>query len=154
MQSETLGTQSEMSTGEPSSSGVGQRRKRTVFRPIETPPLVETAQSSAIKSIADAAMQMMCRSDEFSAFTDHICAELRRLPNDAAQLLKLRLTRTMLDFLEERMVNLKAMNYRFKCIYNYFSIRFDWFRSCRRNLLLRHHRWLLLFNLWTNKAAH
>lgn len=98
-----------MSIGAPSSSGVGQRRKRKVFRPIETSASVDNSQSDTIKNIADAAMRMMSQTDEYSAFTDHICAELRRLPTAQAQTLKRRLTRTMLDFWEEQEVNQNEM---------------------------------------------
>lgn len=46
------------------------------------------------------ALSMLSQNDEFTAFGEFIAAELRRLSNVAAQQLKRKLNRTLLDFVE------------------------------------------------------
>lgn len=80
------------------SSTVGRRNPR---KRIVTP----TASSSNptptfVKDAAMHALSMLSQNDEFTAFGEFIAAELRRLSNVAAQQLKRKLNRTLLDFVE------------------------------------------------------
>lgn len=84
----------------PSIPAPGQKRPRSGSA-VSTPP----ADTTSAKQIAEQAIQLMTRSDEHSAFGDHIASELRRLPSEEAHRLKRRLTRTLLDFWDEQEVS-------------------------------------------------
>lgn len=101
----TPAMESEMSSEDARSSKLDQPRKRTEDRSIKTPSLVQST-NYGLDDIAHRAMQLMIRKDEHSAFVEHIGAELRSLPYDSAQLLKRRLTRSLLDFWEEIAVSI------------------------------------------------
>lgn len=64
-----------------------------MFSEVATVLSAQNSQSDAIKGIAEQAFQMMSRSDEHSAFGEHIAAELRSLPGNDSNTLKSRLAR-------------------------------------------------------------
>lgn len=64
-----------------------------------------TSQSQSVRTIAEQALNLMSRADEHTASGEQIAAELRRLPDDDAQILKSRFTRVLLDFWDERAVS-------------------------------------------------
>lgn len=87
----------------------GTRRKRKPIDASKQPSSVDQSESETIKNIAQQAFQMMNHSDVHMAYGQHVAAELRRLPEDEALILKSRLTRTMLEFWEERTVSYKEL---------------------------------------------
>lgn len=87
------------STETSSKIAVGQRKQRKKAASTPTASSNDPSQSFGIDA-AMHAFRMLSQNDDFTIFGEFIAAELRRLPSVTAQILKRKLNRTLLDFVD------------------------------------------------------
>lgn len=90
---------------QPSTSGIRRSRKTSKSQQSTAPsPLLSSdsgTESKSFKELAAMALTTMSQTDQYTAFGDHVAAELRSLTAAQAAFAKRKLARALVDIMDE-----------------------------------------------------